>query len=268
MQLNDQVGAYLSECFPKLEVRMREPDATVHVEVIEGSAYVYALSVKGIGGLPAGSSGKVVSLLSSGIDSPVATWQLLRRGAEVYALHFSGAPEAAATSEHLVRQIAEVLAETGGLASLAVARIGAYQREIALAVPEKLRVVFYRRLMLAVACSYAESVGARALVTGESLGQVASQTLDNIRATDEASSLPVLRPLIGTDKQEIIDKAKAVGTFELSTQSYEDCCTLFMPRSPETHAKLDEVLGIWGGLPIEAWLGDIMQDMQVERVAV
>ncbi|MDR2109449.1 MAG: tRNA 4-thiouridine(8) synthase ThiI, partial [Coriobacteriales bacterium] len=227
MQINEQVGACLCEQFPEKKVQMRYPDVTVHVEVIEGNAYLYTQSFKGIGGLPAGSAGAVVSLLSAGIDSPVATWQLIRRGARVHALHFSGAPETTDVSVHLVRRIAELLQPTGGLASLAVVAFGGYQRQIALSVPERLRVVFYRRLMYAVACDYAVRVGAKALVTGESLGQVASQTLDNIRATDAVASLPVLRPLIGSDKQEIVNWAEELGTFAISTRSHDDCCTLF-----------------------------------------
>jgi len=263
MQLNNLVGEHLRIRLPEAAVKMRDPDLTVHIEVIEGSAYVYCRTVKGIGGLPAGTSGSLVSLLSAGIDSPVATWRMIRRGAVVHALHFSGAPQTPDSSEHLVVQICELLQPTCGLAGLAIVPFGDIQRQIALSVPEKLRVVFYRRMMFAVACAWARQVGAGALVTGESLGQVASQTLDNIAATDAVCTLPVLRPLIGTDKQEIIAEAEGLGTFAISTQAHDDCCTLFMPRSPETHAKLDQVEQIWADLPVALWLEQALSGLRL-----
>ena len=266
MEMNQQIGALLCESLPHKRVQMREYDAKVHVEVIEGSAYVYVYTVRGVGGLPVGSSGKVVCLLSAGLDSPVAAWRLMRRGAQVIGLHFSGAPEVPDTSTYLVKEIAHVLMPAGGLRRLISVPFGAYQRLIALAVPDKLRVVFYRRLMFAVANEVAVREGAKALVTGESLGQVASQTLDNIRAVDVVAKWPVLRPLIGTDKQEIIAEAQRLGTYELSTQDHDDCCTLFMPRNPETHAKLDEVERIWAELPISEWVVQIMKELVYHKI--
>ncbi len=185
----------------------------------------------GVGGLPVGSSGKVVCLLSSGIDSPVATWKLARRGAVCIGVHFSGRPQTSDASEYLVDDIARVLERTGCIARVYTVPFGDYQREIALTVPPELRVIMYRRLMFKVAEALAARERAGALVTGESLGQVASQTLDNIRATDDAVDLPVFRPLIGTDKLEIIREAERLGSYEISSQDAPDCCTLFMPRS-------------------------------------
>lgn len=263
MQLNQLVGAYLCAQFPDKDVKMKDPDATVHVEVVQGSAYVYAKTVKGIGGLPVGSGGRVVCLLSSGIDSPVATWRMARRGAVCIAVHFSGRPQAEPTSEYLVADIASVLEKTGCIARVYTAPIGDYQREIAAQAPPALRVILYRRLMLRVAEEIAEREGARALVTGESLGQVASQTLDNIAATDDAVSIPVLRPLIGTDKQEIVDQALELGTFEISSQDAQDCCTLFMPRNPETHAKLDRVRAAEEQFDVAAWACRIADEASV-----
>lgn len=257
MEINKQVGAFLCDAFPHALVRMKNPDVTVHVEVVQGYAFVYARTLRGIGGLPVGSGGKVVCLLSSGIDSPVATWRLARRGAVCIGVHFSGRPQSASTSEYLVQDIAKVLERTGCIARVYVAPIGDYQREIAAAAPPSLRVILYRRLMLCVAEEIAHREGAKALVTGESLGQVASQTLDNIVATDDAVSLPVFRPLIGTDKQEIIDMAQQLGTFEISSQDADDCCTLFMPRNPETHAKLSDVQMAVAALPFEEWVSEI-----------
>jgi thiamine biosynthesis protein ThiI len=187
----------------------------------------------------------------------------MRRGATVHALHFSGAPQSTDASKHLVREILALLQPMGGLASYAAVDFGDYQRQIALAVPERLRVLMYRRLMFSVACAHASKLGAKALVTGESLGQVASQTLANIAATDEAATLPVLRPLIGNDKQEIVDEAKRIGSFAISSVAHDDCCTLFMPKKPETQAKLPEVLALWQSLPVANWLEAIAADMAV-----
>ena len=263
MALNREIGSFLVDHTKAKTVRMKNPDVSVHVEIISNEAFVYALSEPAVGGLPVGTSGTLVSLLSSGLDSPVASWQMIRRGARVVGLHFSGAPETPDSSSYLVREIATVLEPFGGLAHLYCVPFGTYQRAIALAVPEKLRIIFYRRLMFAVACALAARIGAGGLVTGESLGQVASQTLDNILVVDAVANLPVLRPLIGTDKQEIIKQSKQLGTYEISSRSTDDCCTLFMPRNPETHAKLAEVEALWQTLPHDQWVGEILEELKI-----
>lgn len=263
MQMNQLVGSLLCDAFPEKKVKMKDPDLKVCVEVVQSSAYVYARSVPGVGGLPVGSSGRVMCLLSSGIDSPVATWRLARRGAVCIGVHFSGRPQTSSTSEYLVDDIAHVLERTGCIARVYVVPFGDYQREIAGSVPPGLRVIMYRRLMFKVAQALAAREKAGALVTGESLGQVASQTLENIGATDAAVSMPVFRPLIGTDKQEIIAQAQKLGTFEISSQDAPDCCTLFMPRSPETHAKLACVLEAEAPLPIDEWVAEIVEHVEV-----
>jgi thiamine biosynthesis protein ThiI len=265
MQLNQMIGAWLCEQLPEKGVKMREPDAKLHVEMIEGAAFVYAHTTKGVGGLPVGTAGGVVCLLSAGLDSPVAAWRMMKRGATVTALHFSGRPETSDTSEHLVREIVELLRPLGGVERLCVVAFGAYQREMADRVPPELRVLFYRRLMFAVANRVAERFRAKALVTGESLGQVASQTLDNILVVDAVARYPVLRPLIGTDKQEIINEAERLGTFAISSQNHEDCCTLFMPRNPETHARLSRVEAIEAELPFGAWVEQILEALEVQE---
>lgn len=257
MDMNRIIGAALCEAHPEKQVQMKNPDVVVGVEVVQNAAYVYARSVRGVGGLPVGSSGKVACLLSSGIDSPVATWRMARRGAVCIGVHFSGRPQTSDTSEYLVDDIAHVLERTGCIGRVYVVPFGDYQREISLAVPPQLRVIMYRRLMFKVAQEIARREGAKALVTGESLGQVASQTLDNIRCTDAAVDMPVFRPLIGTDKLEIIDMAQQVGTFEISSQDAPDCCTLFMPRNPETHAQLEDVLEAESALPVDQWVFEL-----------
>jgi thiamine biosynthesis protein ThiI len=240
MDTNAALGRFLVERTGK-RVDLGEPDVTVHVEVVQGSAYVYARRVEGVGGLPVGTSGRVVALLSAGIDSPVAAWRLMKRGAVVVAVHFSGEPHISDLSVRLATQIAHVLESSEGLGRMHVVPFGDLQKEISLAAPPDLRVLLYRRLMLRIAEAIAGREGARALVTGESLGQVASQTLDNIAAVDTAATMPVLRPLIGMDKNEIIAQARVLGTYEISARQHDDCCTLFMPRTPATRATIAEV---------------------------
>lgn len=258
LDLNRQVGEVLCEAYPDKKVLMHDPDAVVHVLVVQGSVYVYARSVPGVGGLPQGSAGKVMTLLSSGIDSPVATWMLARRGAVPVPVHFSGRPQTADTSEQLVEDIVRALAPAVQVGRVYVVPFGDCQREISLACPGALRVIMYRRVMYAVTERLAALEGAKAIVTGESLGQVASQTLENIMAVNEVVDLPVFRPLIGSDKQEIIARAKQIGTYDISTQVAPDCCTLFMPRRPETHAKLDAVHEAWELFDHEAMIEQLV----------
>ena len=258
LDLNREVGSYLCERFPEKVVRMKGQDRTVHVYVIQGSVYVYVKTDEGVGGLPVGSAGKVISLLSSGIDSPVASWRMLRRGAIVMGLHFSGRPQTSDTSEWLVQDIIEKLSPAGGFGRLYVVPFGDIQRRIARAVPDDLRIIMYRRMMFSFACRLSAIEHAKALVTGESLGQVASQTLENIMAVDEMSTIPVFRPLIGSDKREIMAEAERLGTLEISNQKAADCCTLFMPRSPETHVRLSEAHEVWDSFDHEAMLDEMM----------
>lgn len=267
MQMNRDVGAVLCNAFPEKAVKMKDPDVTVGVEVVQNAVYIYARSIRGIGGLPVGSSGKVMCLMSSGIDSPVALWRIARRGAVCLGVHFSGRPQTADTSEYLVDDIAHVFEKTGCIARVYVVPLGDYQREISLTAPPALRIILYRRLMYKVAERIAMKEGCGALVTGESLGQVASQTLENIRATDAAVSLPVFRPLIGTDKLDIIGEAQRLGTFEISSMDAPDCCTLFMPRSPETHAKLEDVEAAEALFPMEQWIQELVEAAEAHDYA-
>ena len=258
LEINHLVGDVLCQEFPTKRVQMHKPDVTVYVNVVNASVYVYATSGPGVGGLPVGTAGKVVTLLSSGFDSPVATWMVGRRGAVCVPVHFSGRPMTPDTSEWLCQDIISALAPSGMIGRLYVVPFGERQREISLAVPQGLRIITYRRVMFAVSERIAQLEGAKALVTGESLGQVASQTLDNIAVVNEAVSLPVLRPLIGSDKQEIMRRAQDIGTYELSSQSVDDCCTLFMPRRPETHARPCEVHEAWDSFDHDAMIDGLV----------
>lgn len=262
LDINRLVGAKLCEQFPDKKVDVHHPDVTVYVVVNQASVFVYALTERGVGGLPVGSAGKVVTLLSSGFDSPVATWLVGRRGAVCVPVHFSGRPMTSDTSEWLCQDICHALAPSGVVGRLYVVPFGARQREISLAVPQSLRIIMYRRVMFAVAQRIARLEGAKALVTGESLGQVASQTLDNIAAVDEMATIPVLRPLIGSDKQEIIARAQQIGTYDICCESAPDCCTLFMPRRPETHAHIDEVHEAWDCFDHDAMIDDLVEKVE------
>ena len=260
METNRTVGAFLV-AETGARVNLSQPDVKVRVDVVQGDVYVWSHRVQGVGGLPVGMSGILVSLLSAGIDSPVATWRMIRRGAVAVGVHFSGRPHTNNLSEHIVAEIGETLSLTGGLGRIYIVPFGNLQKEIALSCPPDLRVLLYRRLMIRVGERIARSERAKALVTGESLGQVASQTLENIRAIDEAATLPVLRPLVGNDKLEIIADAQRIGTYESSIQEHADCCTLFMPRTPETHARLSAVLKAWDALPHERMVCDAISGM-------
>ncbi|MCE5191110.1 MAG: tRNA 4-thiouridine(8) synthase ThiI [Actinomycetia bacterium] len=260
LDMNRRIGAAV-QAETGLRVNLDAPDVLCRVEVVQGEVYTFAQRAEGPGGLPVGTSGKVVSLLSAGIDSPVATWRMIRRGAVAVGVHFSGRPQTDDLSERIAGEIATVLERTGGFARLYVVPFGDLQREMSLAAPPDLRILLYRRLMVRVSEAIAEQERAGALVTGESLGQVASQTLENIAVVDAAATLPVLRPLVGNDKQEIITEARRIGTYELSIQPHADCCTLFMPRTPETHATLTQVQRGEEGLDVSRMVDDALASL-------
>jgi thiamine biosynthesis protein ThiI len=259
-QINIEVGQRLVDEFGR-RVDLTRPDATCFIEVVQGDAYVYSRRLDGPGGLPVGTAGKVVALLSAGIDSPVATWRMGRRGAVVVGLHFSGAPVTDDASVHRAHRIGGILERSQIVGRIYSVAFGEIQRRVSLDAPADLRVLIYRRLMIRVAEALAARERAGALVTGESLGQVASQTLENIAAVDAVATMPVLRPLIGDDKQDIIDEARRIGTYETSIMPGEDCCTLFMPRTPATRATIEEVDEGEAALDIEQMVGDALESL-------
>ena len=240
VDLNRALGAFVLERV-STRVDLEHAEQVIHVEVLPAETYISLDRVEGPGGLPVGSSGTVAALLSGGIDSPVAAWRMMKRGCCVLFVHFHSVPYLPATSQAKARALVERLTGWQYASRLHLVPFGEIQREVVLSVPPPLRVVVYRRLMLRIAQELARRVGALALATGESLGQVASQTLENIACIDEAASLPVLRPLIGMDKLEITTAAQQIGTFEISIEPDADCCTLFTPRHPATRATLDEI---------------------------
>src|SRR5438034_2150631 len=214
---------------------------TVAVDILPGRAFFSLEKLPGAGGLPVGTSGRVLALLSGGIDSPVAAWRMMRRGCRVDLVHFHSVPFLDRTSQEKARELGRLLAAWGLEADLYLVPFGEVQRQIVAAVARPLRVVLYRRMMLRIAEGIGRKERAKALVTGESLAQVASQTLDNMSVIQQAASLLILRPLVGMDKQEIIDQARRIGTFEISSIPDQDCCQLFVPKHPATKATPREV---------------------------
>jgi thiamine biosynthesis protein ThiI len=251
VELNRELGAHVLARRPDCRVSLERPELTVHVEVLPAEAFVYCDRHAGAGGLPVGASGTVAALLSGGIDSPVAAWRLMKRGCRVVFVHFHSAPYLPDLSRGKARELVARLTQWQYYSRLFIVPFGEIQREIVLAVPPGARVVVYRRLMVRIAERLARHAGAAALVTGESLGQVASQTLENLTRIDEAAAMPILRPLIGMDKLEITEQARALGTFEISIEPDADCCTLFTPRHPDTRLGAGQVAAAEARLDIE-----------------
>jgi thiamine biosynthesis protein ThiI len=247
-------------------VDLTHPDATVHVLLQSDGIFVYPHRHTAAGGLPVGTSGRVLVLLSGGIDSPAAAYMALKRGTRALFVHFHSAPYTSDASVRKVEEIARILGRHQGGSKLVVVPFGDCQREIVANCPEALRVVLYRRMMLRVAARVARRLRCAALVTGESLNQVASQTLENMAAIDRVAHLPVLRPLVGMDKLEIIAFAERAGTFELSIQPHADCCSFLQPRHPATHTTHEACEAAEQALACEDWARRLQRDSTVVRV--
>ncbi len=246
-------------------VDLSNPALTVHVEILSNEAFYFFGKDRGPGGLPSGISGRVACLLSGGIDSPVAAYRLMKRGCSVLLVHFHSYPFLSRASQEKVRELAELLTTYQMHTKLRLVAFGEIQREIVLAVPQPLRVVMYRRMMVRIAERLARDWGAKALVTGEVVGQVASQTLDNLGVIDSVAAMPVLRPLVGTDKEEITAEAQRIGTYPISIVPDQDCCQLFTPRHPATRAQAADVEAVEQGLPIEEWVAKAVSASLVEE---
>ncbi len=233
-ELSAKVGEAILNANPALKVDLHAPDHTCWIEITDDGVYVSHEKMKGAGGLPLGTGGKLVSLLSGGIDSPVASWMMARRGASLHYVHFHNFPYTDRASIDIVKDLARVLNRTAISATLSLINLTPIQEEIAAVCHPQYRVILYRRMMFRIAERIALRENAGGLVTGESLGQVASQTVENMRTIEAVTLLPVLRPLIGMDKEEIMDRARKIGTYELSILPHSDCCSLFMPPHPAT----------------------------------
>lgn len=259
-----ELGGILLERFPNLHVDVNTPEITVTVEIRDTNAYVHAENIKGAGGLPVGSSGKALLLLSGGIDSPVAGWMMAKRGVHIAAIHYVSPPYTSDRAQLKVEQLCEKLTDyCGGIAFYCVP-FTEIQEAIKDNCPEEFFTIIMRRLMMEIAQRIADKDGCLALITGESVGQVASQTMAAIACTDAVCRIPVFRPLVGMDKTEIIEIARKIDTFETSTLPYEDCCTVFTPRHPKVRPQLSDVEKAQNSFDFEPLIAKAVEDTELK----
>ena len=264
IQLSQQVGGALHQAFPACAVDVHDPELTVHIEIRDEQAYVHGPSEAAAGGLPLGMGGTAVSLLSGGIDSPVSSYMIAKRGVNLEMVHFFSPPYTSEAAKEKVLSLAKLLVPWCGRMTVQLVPFTEIQEEIRRSCPEEYFTLIMRRFMMRIAQRAADQIHARALVTGENLGQVASQTIEALGVTEEVTTLPVLRPLIGMDKEEIIRLSRMIGTFDTSILPYEDCCTVFTPRHPRTRPRLDAVEEAESALDIEGLVAEAMAG--IERV--
>ena len=266
IQLSQYVGGELDELYPDLKVDVHHPELTVHIEVRDYAAFVHADPEPGAGGLPVGINGRAVSLLSGGIDSPVASWMIAKRGVALEMVHFFSYPYTSNEAKEKVIDLARLLTPWCGRLTVHVVPFTAIQEELRRSCPQELFTLVMRRFMMRISEKVAQRCGARALVTGECLGQVASQTMEAMAVTGAVASLPVLRPVVGMDKEDIVKIARKIGTFETSILPYEDCCTVFTPRHPRLRPTLEELEAAEQGLDIAGMVQAAVDG--IERIQV
>ena len=264
-QVSAEVGGYLVE-ETGTRADMHHPDVVCWVKITHNAAYISTEKIPGIGGLPVGVSGKVLVMLSGGIDSPVAAWQLIKRGAKAVFIHFYSYPYTDKASLEKVIELTQILAVSNYRSTVYLIPFAELQQVIVAATPTPFRVLLYRRMMTRIAERVAAMENAEALVTGESLAQVASQTLTNLRTIEAIADIPILRPLIGEDKAEIIEKAQRIGTFDVSTRPHQDCCSLFVPKHPATRASLTDLAAAESGLDIDALVEDALNNLEKQII--
>ena len=252
IQLSQYVGGELDELYPNLQVDVHHPELTVYVEIRDYAAFVHANPDPGAGGLPVGINGRAVSLLSGGIDSPVASYMIAKRGVALDMVHFFSYPYTSPEAKEKVLELARLLTPWCGHLTVHVVPFTAIQEELRRSCPEEMFTLVMRRFMMRIAQRVAKRCGAKALVTGESLGQVASQTMDAMTVTGQVVDIPVLRPVVGMDKEEIVQISRKIGTYDTSILPYEDCCTVFTPRHPRLRPTVEEAEAAEAGLDIEA----------------
>lgn len=265
-EVSAEVGHHLLEQFPHLRVDVHHPDVIVRVEVRERYAFVHGDTRPGAGGIPVGTGGKAAVLISGGLDSPVAAWMMAKRGVELTAVHFASPPYTSELAREKVRRLLRKVAEYAGRIRFVTVNLTRLQEEIRDKCPQELSTVILRRYMLRGAQRVAQEEGCSALVTGESLGQVASQTIQAIACTDAVATMPVFRPLIGADKSEIVKVAYQIGTYDISIEPYEDCCTIFTPKHPRTKPILHFVEDGERAIEGEALLEEALAQMETEWV--
>ncbi len=266
IQLSQQVGGALHQAFPNLTVDVHDPELTVFIEIRDDSAFVHGPAFPGAGGLPVGMGGTAVTLLSGGIDSPVASWMMAKRGVLLEAVHFFSPPYTSEAAKEKVIGLARELIPWCGRMRLQIVPFTEIQEEIRRNCPEDFFTLVMRRFMMRIAQACADEISAKAIVTGECLGQVASQTMEALRCTEDVASLPVLRPLIGMDKEEIVRISRRIGTFDTSILPYEDCCTVFTPRHPKTKPHLDEVREVESALDVESLCARAMENREFVKI--
>ena len=266
IQLSQWVGGALHDAFPHLIVDVHDPELTVHLEVREDAAYVHGPAEAAAGGLPIGMGGHAVSLLSGGIDSPVSSYMIAKRGVQLELLHFASPPYTSEQAREKVLQLAQELTVWCGRLTVHVVPFTEIQEEIRRKCPEDHFTLIMRRFMMRLGDRLAHELACKAIVTGESLGQVASQTIQALVVSDDVATLPVLRPLIGMDKEEIVRIARHVGTFDTSILPYEDCCTVFTPRHPKTRPHVEEVREMEQALDVEGLVRRAMDGREVVKL--
>ena len=264
IELSQYVGNALSDAYEDIEVDVHDPELVVHIEVRDLAAYVHAMSVHGAGGLPVGCSGAAVTLLSGGIDSPVSTYMIAKRGVHLIPVHFFSFPYTSQQAKDKVVELGRLLTEYCGKMTMEVVPFTHIQEEIRDKCPEEYFTLIMRRFMMRIAEQIAQRSNAKAIVTGENLGQVASQTMEAMASTQAVMTLPILQPLIGMDKEEIVERARQIGTFETSILPYEDCCTVFTPRHPRTRPKISEVERAESKLDVDALVAEAIEG--IERI--
>ena len=266
VQLSQYVGGELNDAFENLTADMHDPEFTVHLEVRDRAAYVHGAPIEAAGGLPVGTAGAAVTLLSGGIDSPVSTWMMAKRGLRLIPVHFFSFPYTSELAKQKVLDLARMLVPWCGRMQLHVVPFTHIQEEIRAKCPEDYFTLIMRRMMMRIACAVAEDNKCGAIVTGESLGQVASQTMEAMAATEDCAQLPVLRPLVGMDKKEVIAIAERLGTFQTSILPYEDCCTVFTPRHPCTHPKIKKVREAEAALDVDALVDEAVAGIEFVKI--
>ena len=266
IQLSQYVGGWLQEAFPHIKVDVHNPELTVFVEIREDAAYVHGPAEPAAGGLPIGMGGNAVSLLSGGIDSPVSSYMMAKRGVKLEMIHFASPPYTSDQAKEKVLQLARELTPWCGRLTVFIVPFTEIQEEIRRNCPEDHFTLIMRRFMMRLADMLAKELKCKALVTGECLGQVASQTMDALRVSGDVTDLPVLRPLIGMDKEEIVRIARHIGTFDTSILPYEDCCTVFTPRHPKTKPNVEEVREMEAVLDIEGLCQRAMAEREMVKI--
>ena len=266
-EMSLDIGGYLvSQVKDKIAVDVRNPEVKIHCELRQNHVMVYSDTIPGYGGLPLGTNGRAMSLLSGGIDSPVASWMVAKRGMELECIHFHSYPFTSEKSQEKVRDLAQILAKYCGRVRLHKVNMLEIQKSIGLNCKDEEMTIISRRFMMRIAERVAESRHCDALVTGESIGQVASQTIQGLTCTNASVKMPVFRPLIAMDKTEIIEVAQKIGTFETSILPEEDCCTVFSPKKPVTKPKLDRIEKSENKLDVEKLIQDAIDNIEVEDI--